>query len=75
MHQGSPLGLLSFLLLIDDLTGDCLTHKYAVCGRTTLTEIMLCGSQQTHMQQLLTWATQNKMKINFIFVILFKLHL
>ena len=26
MPQGSPLGLLSFLLLIDDLTVDCLTN-------------------------------------------------
>ena len=32
MPQGSPFGLLSFLLLIDDLTVDCLTHKY-ICGR------------------------------------------
>ena len=68
MPQGSPLGLLSFLLLIDDLTVDCFTHKYV--DYTTLTEILPCGSQQTHMQtflqQLQTWATLNKMKINFM---------
>jgi len=68
MPQGSPLGLLSFLLLIDDLSVDCLTHKYV--DDTTLTELLPRGSQQTHMhtflQQLHTWATPNKMKINFM---------
>jgi len=68
MPQGSPLGLLSFMLLIDDLSVDCLTHKYV--DDTTLTEFLPRGSQQTHMQtflqQLHTWATPNKMKINFM---------
>ena len=67
MPQCSPLGLLSFLLLIDDLTVDCLTHKYV--DDTTLTELLPRGSQQTYMhtflQQLQTWATPNKMNINF----------
>ena len=44
MPQGSILGLLSFLLLTDNLSVDCLTHKYV--DHTTLTR----GSQQTHMQ-------------------------
>jgi len=70
MPQGSPQGLLSFLLLIDDLTVDCLTHKYVDDTTHTLIESVPCGSQQTHMQtflqQLQTWATPNKMKINFI---------
>jgi len=39
MPRGSPLGLLSFLLLIDDLTVDCLTHKYV--DDTILTELLL----------------------------------
>jgi len=64
MPQGSPLGLLSFLLLIDDVTVDCLTHKYV--DDTTLTELLPRSSQQTYMhtflQQLLTWTTSNKMK-------------
>ena len=63
MPQGSPLGLLSFLLLIDDLTVDCLTHKYVDDTMHTLIESVPCGSQQTHMQtflqQLQTWATPN----------------
>ena len=63
-----PLSLLSFLLLIDDLTVDCLTHKYV--DDTTLTELLPRGSQQTHrqtfLQQLQTSATANKMKINFM---------
>ena len=62
MPQGSPLGLLSFLLLIDDLSVDCLTHKYV--DDTTLTELIPRGSQQTHMhtflQQLLTWTMHLK---------------
>jgi len=69
MPQGSPLGLLSFLLLIDDLTVDCLTHKYVDDSDTTLTELLPRGSQQTYMhtflQQVQTWATSNKMNINF----------
>ena len=68
MPLGSPLGLLSFLLLIDNLTVDCLTHNYV--DDTTLTELLPRGSQQTHVQTLLqqlhTWATPNKMKINFM---------
>ena len=51
MPQGSPLGLLSFLLLIDDLTVDCLTHQYV--DDTTFTELLPRGSQQTHMQTFL----------------------
>ena len=68
MPQGSPLGLLSFLLPIDDLTVDCLTHKYE--DDTTFTELLPRDSQQTHkqtfLQQLQTRATPNKMKINFM---------
>jgi len=68
MPQGSPVGLLSYLLLLDDLSVDCLTHKYV--DFTTLTELLPRGSQQTHMQtflqQLHTWATPNKMKNNFM---------
>jgi len=44
MPQDSPLGLLSFLLLIDDLSVDCLTHKYV--DDTTLTELLPRGSEQ-----------------------------
>ena len=68
MPQGSPLGLLSFLLPIDDLTVDCLIHKYE--DDTTFTELLPRDSQQTHkqtfLQQLQTRATPNKMKINFM---------
>ena len=43
---------------------------YKYVDDTTLTELLPCSSQQTHMQtflqQLQTWATPNKMKINFM---------
>ena len=52
------------------LTHDYLTHKYVDNRPTTLTVLLPRGSQQTHMQtflqQLQTWAAQNKMKINFM---------
>jgi len=65
MPQGSPLGLLSFLLLIDDLTVDCITHKYV--DDTTLIELLPRGSQQTDMQTFLQQLhTPNKIKINFM---------
>jgi len=38
MSQGSWLGPLTFLLLIDDLQVDCLAHKYV--DDTTLTELL-----------------------------------
>jgi len=49
------------VLLIDDLTVDCLTHKYV--DDTTFTDLLPRSSQQIHMQtflqQLQTWATPN----------------
>jgi len=38
MPQGSRLGPLTFLLLIDNLSTQCLTHKYV--DDTTLTELL-----------------------------------
>ena len=68
MPQGSWLGPLSFLVLIDDLDVDCLIHKYV--DDTTLTELLCVQQQPSNMQlyfqQLLDWATNNDMVVNFI---------
>ena len=42
MPQGSQLGPLTSLLLIDNLSTQCLTHKYV--DDTTLTELLTRGS-------------------------------
>jgi len=66
MPQGSWLGPLSFLVLIDDLNVDCLIHKYV--DDTTLTEPLCVQSQPTSMQyffqQLQCWANDNDMVVN-----------
>jgi len=66
MPQGSWLGPLIFLLLIDDLQLDCLVHKYV--DDTTLSELLASGDQKSHIIQhvenLRTWSQANKMIIN-----------
>jgi len=44
--QGSWLGPLIFLLLIDDLQLDCLVHKFDV--DTTLSEFLASGDHESH---------------------------
>ena len=67
MPQGSRLGPLTFLLLIDNLSTQCLTHKYV--DDTTLSELLTRGSvvstMQTSFQQLQQWTDLNNMQINF----------
>jgi len=67
MPQGSWLGPISFLVLIDDLHVDCLLHKYV--DDTTLTELLHYNGNQSDMQsffqQLLSWAANNDMIVNF----------
>ena len=66
MPQGSWLGPLSFLVLIDDLDVDCLIHKYV--DDTTLTESLYVQHQPSNMesyfQQLQDWACKNDMEVN-----------
>ena len=66
MPQGSWLGPLSFLVLIDDLDVDCLIHKYV--DDTTLREPLCVQYQPSNMelyfQQLQVWANNNDMMVN-----------
>ena len=48
MPQGSWLGPLTLLLLIDDLQADCLIHKYV--DDTTLTELLQSRVVSSNMQ-------------------------
>jgi len=62
--QGSLLGLLLFLLLVDDLNTNCSIHQFV--DDTTLTEI-LCRSQslmQQYLDALTEWTHKNDMVIN-----------
>jgi len=66
MPQGSLLGPLTFLVLIDDLASGCLTHKYV--DDTTLTEILMSATSDSHMPRYLKaltlWTRKNDMLIN-----------
>jgi hypothetical protein len=66
MPQGSFLGPLIFLILIDDLTAPCLVHKFV--DDTTLSETL--NKNQTslmpaYFQEVLNWSKTNLMNINF----------
>ena len=66
MPQGSGLGPLAFLVLIDDLSTGCPLHKYV--DDTTLSELVQPKQLDTHiltyLADLLTWAAHNGMEIN-----------
>ena len=66
MAQGTWLGPLTFVILIDGLKLDCLVHKFV--DDTTASEI-LKRNQISNMvniiKQLVDWSELNKMNINF----------
>jgi len=65
--QGSWLGPVSFLVLINDVKPDCLVHKYV--DDTTLTGLYdrtKPSGIQSFFHQLLNWADQNEMVVNLI---------
>ena len=66
MPQGSWLGPLAFLVLIDDLSTGCPLHKYV--DDTTLSELVQPRQIDTHiltyLAELLTWEAHSGMEIN-----------
>jgi len=65
MPQGSLLGPLTFIDLIDDLTTGCMTHKFV--DDTTLSEFINKGEPSTmdlNLTQLLDWSSSNYMNVN-----------
>jgi len=67
MPQGSWLGPLSFIILIDDLAAGPILHKYV--NDTTISEPLSSTFQtsdiQSYISKLLLWTFQNSMKINY----------
>lgn len=66
MPQGSWLGPLIFITLIDDLSAQCLVHKYV--DDTTLSEFLTRDSPSAmteRLEEVLDWSRKNMMKINF----------
>ena len=60
--QGSCLGPLLFIVLIDDLHPPCIMHKYM--DDTTFTVKVQkgsSGSMQTHVNQAVSWSNTHKM--------------
>jgi len=65
MPQGSYLGPLTFVILIDTLQPDCLTHKYV--DDTTMTEILdksAVSNMQTFVDELVRQSTEACMIVN-----------
>lgn len=66
MPQGSYLGPLVFLVLINDLTAGCLLHKFV--DDTTLSEIIPKGSSSNMaviLNDVVNWSGKNLMNINW----------
>ena len=66
MPQGSRLGPLSFIVMIDDLRAPCEVHKFV--DDTTLSELIPPSHTRTDMANyltsLLTWTAENDMQLN-----------
>ena len=59
MPQGSLLGTLTFIVLIDDLNTGCMLHKFV--DDTTLSEL---SRMVVNLTQLLDWSFSNHMNVN-----------
>jgi len=65
MAQGSYLGPLTFIILIDSLKSVCLTHKFI--DNTTLSEILdrrSTSMMQQFVDELTEWSRQHAMSVN-----------
>jgi len=65
MAQGSYLGPLTFIILIDSLKSACLTHKFV--DDTTLSEILdkrSTSMMQQFVDELIEWSRQHAMSVN-----------
>jgi len=65
MPQGSVLGPLTFIVLIDDLATGCMTQKFV--DDTTLSEFINKGEPSTmdlNLTQLLDWSSSNYVNVN-----------
>jgi len=66
MPQGSRLGPLSFIVLIDDLRAACEVHKFV--DDTTFSELITSigsvSNMPSHLTSLLTWIANNDMQID-----------
>ena len=66
LRQGSRLGPLSFIVMIDDLRPNCEVHKFV--DDTTLSELITPSSSPSNMtdylSSLLTWTADNDMQLN-----------
>ncbi|MFM2293543.1 MAG: hypothetical protein RIS29_3356, partial [Bacteroidota bacterium] len=65
MPQGTWLGPLVFILLINDLRSDCGIHKFV--DDVTLSEIIKhdLSNMSNHLNNIVEWSNQNLMNINF----------
>jgi len=66
MPQGSYLGPLIFLILINDLTAGCVLHKFV--DDTTLTEIIPkdgSSKMSSIINDIISWSCKNLMNINW----------
>ena len=66
MPQGSKLGPLSFIVMIDDLKANCEVHKFV--DDTTLSELMtetnVPSNMSAYLSSLLSWTVDNDMELN-----------
>ena len=67
MPQSTWVGPLVFILLINDLSTNCIMHKFV--DDVTLSEIIKkhdCSNMSAHFNDVVEWSDDNLMNINFV---------